>query len=256
VVPHSIELLKKTWDQLGQDDPLWAVVSDPAKRRGKWALDDFLATGERDVTRLCELIGRWGQRLPPFDHVLDFGCGVGRLTLAWSKRARTVTGVDISATMIQKARAILQSADNVTLKVNSEADLRCLPANLVDLVASHICLQHMPWSLAEGYVREFARVARPDGLVVFQVPSSLAKAHLADTLKKKLVESLPFGWGARYRRWRRGTDAVFEMHFTPVETVLASAEAAGLKLLHREPDLSAGDSTEGFIYLFQVPRRV
>jgi hypothetical protein len=41
------------------------------------------------------------------------------------------------------------------------------------------------------------------------------------------------------------------MHFTPSPVVEAAAAAVGLKLVDREPDTSAGATTEGFFYVFE-----
>ena len=44
--------LKETWETFGQEDPLWAVLTDPSKRGGRWDVDEFFATGEREVEAL------------------------------------------------------------------------------------------------------------------------------------------------------------------------------------------------------------
>jgi SAM-dependent methyltransferase len=139
----------------------------------------------------------------------------------------------------------------VEFLVNERSDLSCFGAGVFDLVVTHICLQHMPWALAAGYVREFGRVCQPGGVVAFQVPSRLRRSPSGAVLRQRLVDSLPFNLGAWYRRWRHGSAHVFEMHYTPPEEVICVAAAAGLSLLHQEPDGSSGPATEGFIYLFR-----
>ena len=43
--PHSGQLdrLRRVWERLGGDDPLWAVLSDSRKRGGRWDIDEFFA---------------------------------------------------------------------------------------------------------------------------------------------------------------------------------------------------------------------
>ena len=65
------------------------------------------------------------------------------------------------------------------------------------------------------------------------------------------MEALPPGVRSRYRRWRHGTSAVFDMYYTDPSVVLALAGSAALELLHREPDEAAGVGTEGYIYIFR-----
>src|SRR5512133_1550703 len=183
--------LMETWQVLGREDPLWAVVSLEEKRGGKWDIPEFLQSGERDVKQYHQLLMARAGAPEVFQHVLDFGCGGGRLVLAWSRRANKVTGVDISESMIAYGRKLCQSVSNVELVVNQRDDLSCFPQAQFDLVGSHICLQHMPFALAARYIAEFGRICRPNGWVAFQLPSRFLKSNLASRLRKQVVESLP-----------------------------------------------------------------
>ena len=75
--------------------------------------------------------------------------------------------------MINRARQ-LNDATNCSFLVGEEPDLRSFRSHTYDLVYSSFVLQHLSGSsIAADYIREFLRVARPDGLVVFQMPESL-----------------------------------------------------------------------------------
>ena len=56
----EIELLKRHWDALGRDDPLWAVLTEPDAKGGRWKLDEFLARGEHDVATFLSSSTSWG----------------------------------------------------------------------------------------------------------------------------------------------------------------------------------------------------
>lgn len=252
-MPSDFHQLQQVWNTLGAEDPLWAVASLPEKRGGRWDLSEFLATGQAEVQRLYSLLQRQPQAPSSFRHILDFGCGVGRLTLAWKSHADAVTGVDISAPMLDKARRLAKNQPSIRYLHNPHPDLSQIPSNTFDLCFSHICLQHMPWPIARGYLREFARLCSPDGWIVFQLPSRSLVSGTAAAWRQRLVNALPFGLDRTYRRWRHGAAAVFDMHFTPHETVAQTLLDDGINLLHREPDTSAGPGTEGFIYLGRKP---
>lgn len=239
--------LRQTWQTLGKDDPLWAILTDPDRNHQRWNVEAFLATGEADVARYEALLRQAGHA-GDFASVLDFGCGVGRLSLAWSRRATTVTGVDIAPAMIERGRQIVESNPRVRLLVNDGVDLRQFRDGTFDLAFSHICLQHMPWLLAAGYIAEFARVTVPGGFVAFQLPS---RGPSRAPTRRRIVDALPVGIRTRYRLWRRGTAAVFDMYYTPPENVVTVAAGAGLDLLGQQPDDSAGVGTEGYIYVFR-----
>src|SRR5437867_2372810 len=64
-------------------------------------------------------------RLRPGLHVLDMGCGVGRITLAMAPRVRSVTAVDISPKNIEVLRrhASERGLTNITARVSDMNEL-------------------------------------------------------------------------------------------------------------------------------------
>src|SRR5207248_3614710 len=77
----ELKEVQRHWDAFGKTDPLWAILTQPDKRHGKWKYDEFFACGEEEIGRIlrhAEALAfplRWGR-------ALDFGCGAGRLTQA------------------------------------------------------------------------------------------------------------------------------------------------------------------------------
>lgn len=244
----SFDHLRKTWEALGEEDPFWAIASEPSKKGGRWELADFLKSGEELVEQYWKILRREGAP-ETFDQVLDFGCGVGRLTLAWTRHASQVTGVDISRPMVEKGRQIMAGQEAIHFELNQRDDLSLFPDNHFDLVFSHVVLQHMPWSLAQVYLSEFARICKPGGWVAFQLPFDPGQSQTMSWLRRRIVDALPFGLGGAYRRWRRGTSRLFEMHFTPPEKVETILTRGGMEVRHREPDEpGGGPGTRGFLY--------
>jgi SAM-dependent methyltransferase len=156
------------WETLGREDPFWAVYVAPGRRDGGWDVRAFLETGRVEVERVLAR----ARRLVPAagrDHALDFGCGVGRLSLPLSTHFAHVTGVDASPTMLARAREI--AGDRCTFVLNRAPDLAQFDDASVDLAYSSLVLQHLPRDNALLYVRELVRVTRPTGCVVVQVAS-------------------------------------------------------------------------------------
>jgi SAM-dependent methyltransferase len=155
--------------------------------------------------------------------------------------------------MLEQARKIVGDDPRVTFLLNEAAELACCSTGQFDLVFSHICLQHMPWSLASRYLREFARVCHPGGWVAIQLPARevIAIRRLCARARRYLVGRLPYGLGAAWRKWRHGTSVIFDMFYTLPQDVRATATAAGLTFCHAEPNQAAGENTEGFIYIFR-----
>jgi SAM-dependent methyltransferase len=166
------------WEDAARKDPLWAILSDPAKRNRAWTLDEFFETGRRDIARLFADLRTLDTSLEPGD-ALDFGCGVGRLTQALAPSFQRVTGVDISPTMIRLAGRLNRFPDRVRYLVNARPDLAVLPPASFDFVYSDIALQHIPPDQSRAYIAEFLRVLRPGGFAVFQLTAEHREAGAA-----------------------------------------------------------------------------
>ena len=167
----SLERQRQDWEQLAEVDPLWAVLTRADKRGGRWDRDEFLATGESEVAEVMDAAAELGWSAPR-RRALDFGCGAGRLTRALGRRFETAVGVDISAGMVETARALNSDVESCEFRVNTSPDLGQFRDGEFDFVYSSLVLQHLPDSeLVRGYVEEFLRVVSPDGLIAFGLPA-------------------------------------------------------------------------------------
>ena len=99
---------------------------------------------------------------------LDFGCGVGRLTNAWSPYFDKVVGVDVSSTMIDRAEKI-KKHENVSFVLNKHEDLQTIESDSFDFVYSNKTIQHIPYPASKKYILDFFRVLKPGGIAVFLV---------------------------------------------------------------------------------------
>src|SRR5688572_7536637 len=130
------------WNRHAQKDPMWAVLSDPAKKGRKWDVQEFMANGEREIALLWHQLAQL-QLIPDYRTALDFGCGIGRLTQALARRFDRVVGVDISSSMIAVAQNIDQYPSTVEYVCNGHPDLRDLQSRSCDFIYSNIVLQHV-----------------------------------------------------------------------------------------------------------------
>jgi SAM-dependent methyltransferase len=162
--------LAQDWELFGQTDPLFGILSDPAKYGGKWDVNEFFESGRAHVKKLFDTLAsldiEYGSGA-----CLDFGCGVGRLTVPLSEPFGRTVGVDVAPSMIQRAREFHRARARCEFVVNRAADLGQFRSGTFDLVHSCLVLQHMAPELSLGYVSEFFRVAKEGGLVVFQLPA-------------------------------------------------------------------------------------
>jgi ubiquinone/menaquinone biosynthesis C-methylase UbiE len=112
------------------------------------------------------------------DHVLDVGCGSGRLTLAaqgWTGANGEAVGIDPSPEMIQIAR---RNAERSRLKARFEvgvAESLPFPDGSFDVVLNRLMLHHLPGDLKQRGLAEMRRVLKPGGVclvVDFEPPKS------------------------------------------------------------------------------------
>lgn len=208
----SFDRLRHTWETLGSEDPLWAVLSDPSKYNNKWDAAQFFETGREEIDGLFADLRRRGIE-PNTRRCLDFGCGVGRLSQALAKYFEAVDGVDIAQSMIDAARRYNQHGTRCRYHVNARDDLQLFETGTFDLVYSNIVLQHMETDLAQGYIAEFMRVLAPGGLAVFQVPSrprELSRTPLSSFDAEIHVERV-----SRFEPGRRGIVSVAVKNSSP-----------------------------------------
>lgn len=159
------------WEDLAVLDPFWAVLSLPGRKFGNWDLDSFFRTGRHEVDHLMQVAAELNYPRH-FESALDFGCGVGRVTAALARRFTLSYGVDISPHMIQKAQQLNRTTENLRFVLNPGSDLHIFDQNQFDLVYSSRVLQHIPSRpVIRQYLRDFVRILKPDGLLVFQLPS-------------------------------------------------------------------------------------
>ncbi|SFL85881.1 class I SAM-dependent methyltransferase [Geodermatophilus ruber] len=233
--------LRDAWNTFGRTDPMWAVLTDPERAGGRWDPEEFFATGRREIAEVMRLLDSLVRPPPARDAALDFGCGVGRLTRALADHFATVTGVDIAPSMVAEAQR-LTTRSGCRFVLNERPDLQVFPDASFDLVYTTIVLQHMPPTLALGYVAEFARVLRPGGVAVLTVPS-----RPSDTLVGRLYRVVPRPLIHAYLRRRFG--AAMQMHAIPMETLLPALTHAGLRVERVDPDTSPGPNWVGFRYV-------
>src|SRR6266436_6438290 len=101
----SLNKSKKHWEDMGDLDPYWAILTAPGTKHGNWDLEKFFATGSYEISCLTSAAEKLG--LPKqHEWALDFGCGVGRLTRALAPLFHNVVGIDISESMLRRAIAL------------------------------------------------------------------------------------------------------------------------------------------------------
>jgi ubiquinone/menaquinone biosynthesis C-methylase UbiE len=224
------------WESLAKSDPLWAILSVPNKKGNKWDINDFLATGKQEIDGLINYMKN-AYRFQNWHRALDFGCGIGRLTLPLAQYFDHVVGIDISDTMISMAQDLLNKSDSTIREkieyVLNKSNTLPFEDSTFDLVYSKIVLQHLHKNDALLYISEFVRILKKDGLAIFQAPS-----RCFTTLGERFKSHIDT---------QEGT-AIIEMNLIPIIPVIDTIYKAGGKIMEIKKDYSATEAFESFKY--------
>lgn len=221
-----LDHVQKVWTSLGRERPHWSVLTAdvflPDRIQETRAV--FFESGKGDLDLILASLARHGLSPEAVPRVLEFGCGVGRVTPHLAGRFEHVTATDISISHLDMAREVTAAAgrQNVTFTL---AELpSCGMTEPFDLWFSNLVLQHNPPPvMALVLQRAFAMLA-PGGVALFQVPTYALtyRFELATYLDREL-----------------GTGEM-ETHCLPQPVVFALAHQAGCVPLEvREDDFIA-----------------
>lgn len=221
---------QQDWEELGENDPLWAILSRNDKRFGKWNIEEFFKTADRDMRRLRLIMHNLqlpGERL----HALDFGCGVGRLTRALAHSFDHVTGVDISGTMIERARVLNRDFLKLDFVHNTAGHLKCFDDDKFDLIYTLLVLQHVSsQDLIRAYITEFLRILKPGGLLIFQLPSRIGLKTRINPRRHLYIALRSVGVPAPVLMEKFKLSPI-NMRHLPVSEVIALVEGRGGRLV-------------------------
>jgi len=186
--------LQRNWDRFGNEDPLWAILTDPSKKGNKWDVDDFFKSGVEEIKGVMEYLEHLHLDVSR-ERALDFGCGVGRLTQALADYFKAVAGVDIAPSMIDHAIRFNRFGERCKYVVNQTDDLSIFKDETFSFIYSNIVLQHMEPKYALSLQRLTYCTARRKSLV--KMMSQLTKhmrscrANCCAFVKRSLTSGVP-----------------------------------------------------------------
>jgi ubiquinone/menaquinone biosynthesis C-methylase UbiE len=237
----NIKELETHWNEFGNSDPLYAILTEVGKDGNRWDLEEFFALGKKEIEGLLDHVGSLGLHVKP-GRALDFGCGVGRLTQALAAHFVEVWGVDIAPSMIDLANRYNRHRDRCSYQLNRKCDLNIFKNNTFDFIYSNITLQHMAPRYSQAYIQEFIRILSPEGLMVFQLPTSTSVHHKIGF--RQLVKSLlPNKLLVAYRKMRYGgLKPVMQMYGIDKDVIVKMLEEENGTILHikQEPTTQEG----------------
>ena len=244
------------WEALARREPYFPVLTHEGFSEvgsNSIATAAFFETGEADISSLLQAMALLlGREIRP-SLTLDFGCGVGRLTLPLARRSAQVVACDIAPTMLAHARQNLTAArlENVTFMLTDELikELTGLAARDFDFVCALLVFQHIPPTDGYALIRTMLNLLAPGGVAALHVMLEPAVSRLLRFARFVRARSRhPRNRGAQPPRRQ---PPFTQMHEYDETVLIRDIDAAGTRLAGRFAT-QHGDST-GVVLIVQRP---
>lgn len=163
---------KQMWENLGEENPYFGVYTVDKFRTENLddeKLGEFFESGEIYVREIWEEIEDHFKADFNPKKALDFGCGVGRLTLPLASKCQTVTGVDISSNMLKEAEKNAVSANISNVGFKESKQFFSGSSKEYDFVHSFIVFQHIKPKEGEKIFAEVVKMLKTGGIGVLHL---------------------------------------------------------------------------------------
>lgn len=144
----SLEWNFETWN----NDEVWAQRGD----------DWSIPWGSPEAQWHFILLPRI-HRFLPANSIVEIGPGLGRWTQFLLPQCQSFTGVDLSWKGIEGCRRRFSEQPHSTFHTNDGYSLDMLSDESIDFAFSFDSLVHTEWDVVSSYLRELARVLKPNG---------------------------------------------------------------------------------------------
>ena len=153
------------------DDRGYPALPDPARRvrvAGNESAEIFRLEGFTTFTKLDQALRRiLGRGLGEFDHILDWGCGSGRVTRYFSGLQNVkLTGADIDVDNLNWCKRELGFGEFILIPLHPPTDLRL---SSFDLLIGISVFSHLKEADQIEWLYELNRIARPGAVLLMSV---------------------------------------------------------------------------------------
>jgi SAM-dependent methyltransferase len=248
----------ETWKHYGRTDPYFGVSTQEDFHRENLTAEArarFFQSGEDYVDYVLSTIRDHLTPSLEIRRALDFGCGVGRLTIPLARASGSVVGVDVSESVLEEAAANCHAHGITNAMFVASDDALTAVTEPVDFVHSFIVMQHIPPARGEAIFRRLIELLEDDG--VGAIHFTCAWSSRTPLYKRVLAGgylTVPGLFGIRnVLKGRPFGERLMEMNRYDVTRLLRILHEAGCHRVHvrfTETD-TYGQPFYGVILLFQ-----
>jgi 2-polyprenyl-3-methyl-5-hydroxy-6-metoxy-1,4-benzoquinol methylase len=247
-----------SWEKWGRQNPYYGVLTDDKFRRENINDElkaEFLDTGRSHIDRVLGMAVTHFGPMASRKSALDFGCGTGRLVIPLAGLFEQVTCVDISAAMLEVAKAnCVERGIYNTDFVRSDDGLTRVKGNF-DFIHSYIVLQHIPTNRGEKIIAQLLDRLNDEGILAIHLPFMRN-----DSTIRKFVHFLrknfkPLSIIANIIRGKRWDEPFIQMNSYDLNRILISLSQHGIKDVFLEV-VDAGGFVSAFIFAKKPTHRM
>ena len=244
----------RDWERFGAEDPYYSILNTEAYRRhllDDATIEEIFRSGESCVEGFLHFAERhFGPN--PRHSALDYGCGVGRLLVSLSGRFDTVTGVDVSPSMLSEAEqhCARTGSGNVSLML-SDDELSRVETSF-DFIVSYLVLQHVPVRRGEIIIRQLLKRLNLGGVAALHFTvgrSSSQWRHMIHVLRRNIV---PLHYVANIASDMHWNEPLMQTNLYSIEKIMRIATAEGIGEMAMYP-MQHGDHVGVMLYLHRGP---
>ncbi len=127
------------------------------------------------------------RKIPAKATVLDIGCGLGSAAVYLAALGHTVTGIDVSATAVEKAKRKASQAGVTVTFVVGDILTNDFKRKSFSFLYDRGCLQHLPKGEWPKYRDEVLRLLSAKGIYIVEISQDVASV---DALKGLFAQTL------------------------------------------------------------------
>jgi SAM-dependent methyltransferase len=172
------------WDKAALTDPMRETVTQGTDESDEEYQQNWVKVGEY-------VAGKIMSHASSNPVALEVGPGMGRITIPMSKYCSSITAIDISPEMAERARQAMANLKNLQVEVITDEDLSFLPSDHFDLAYSISCFQHAEKKSFYRYLEGMRRALKPGGTLFFGVLNLCSEAgwgHFSAILRNDYPE--------------------------------------------------------------------
>lgn len=217
------------WERFASREPFFAVLTQPRYRRANLTPEAeraFFAGGEELVDWILHIVAERYRTVP--ESIAEYGCGAGRLAVAFARRAGSVAAIDRSPAMLGAARAAAAQRGLGDVVFQSDDEFFA-SGRSYDLLNCYLVLQRLPPAEGLALMRRLLDSIGSAGIGVFHVPFR-SDASRAVAAARRARERMPIVNGVANVVRRKSFDEPFiATHTYDLDDVFTVLDDAGFE---------------------------